>query len=331
MSLKYSVIIPVYNAEKTLQRCLDSLLAQKRDDAEIILVNDGSSDSSGDICERYAADNANIKYTAKPNGGVSTARNAGIEAAEGRYLSFVDSDDYVSENYFEAFDSVLSEYDYDLILFSDYCTDGRSVTPRIAKPFTAQSRQQAFSKIIDHICRKNINSPWGKLYKRELIEKYNIRFPVGASIAEDRAFNIEYTTHIESYRVSDRTIYYMSVENKNSLSRKKQTDLEKQFEITGGYARSAVTAADIPEKEKKQYFAALNFGDCRSIYKKAKDLHRDKVPFFKRLRTIRRLCRQMNAKHYEYPDTKYCRRITLPIRLNFALMIDAMAWVLVRR
>ena len=328
MKLKFSVIIPVYNAEKTLRRCVDSLLTQKRGDVEIILVNDGSKDSSGVICEKYAEENANVKYIAKENGGVSTARNAGIEAASGEYLTFVDSDDYVSDDCFEAMDSVMSEYKYDYIRFSNNYTDGVNVESHINTVFQAQRRENAFQKIINDICNKAINGPVAKVYKRELIEKYNIRFPVGASIAEDRAFNIAYSTHINSYCVSDKLIYYVSTENENSLSRKKMTDLDRQFEITGSYARNAVKNADIPEAEKEQYFAAMNFGECRVIYKNAKDLHREKVPFFKRLKTLHKLCREINSKHFKYPKTRYCRLITLPVRLNFALVIDVMAWKL---
>lgn len=331
MNPKYSVIIPVYNAEKTLQRCVDSLLAQKYDDAEIILINDGSPDRSGTICEQYAKNNAEIKYIAKENGGVSTARNAGIEAAKGKFITFIDSDDYVTENFFETIDRALMEYDYDFIRFSNYLTDGKSTKPNIAVAFKASSRAGALQKIINDICNKTINGPVAKIYKRELIAKYKISFPVGASIAEDRAFNIAYSTHINSYCVSDKPIYYVSIENKNSLSRKKHADLDKQFEITERYARNAITNADIPKAEKEQYFAAVNFGVCRGIYKKAKDLHRDKVTFFRRLKILHKLCREMNVKHYKYPQTRYCRLIALPVRLNFALVIDAMAWFLVRR
>lgn len=331
MSPEYSVIIPVYNAEKTLHRCVDSILAQKRDDVQIILINDGSSDTSGDICGRYAADNANVKCISKPNGGVSSARNAGIEAADGRYLSFVDSDDYVSESYFEDIDTVLSEYAYDYMLFANYFTNGVNDVLSADDEFKAQSRQQALPQLMKHMYKRAINSPWAKVYKRELIDRHGIRFPEGASIGEDRAFNITYTLYIESYRVSERPICYVNTENERSLSRKRKTDMDRQLEITHDHARRAVGAADISAEEKKQYSAAVNFEDCRVIYTKAKELHRDNVPFFKRLGAIRRLCREMNAKRYEYPKTRYCKLITLPVKLNFALVIDAMAWVLVRR
>lgn len=328
MTPKYTVIIPVYKAEKTLRKCVDSLLKYKRDDVEVILVNDGSPDSSGKICEEYAKEYSYVRYISKENGGVSTARNAGLTAASGTYITFVDSDDYVVDDYFAIIDNVISQFDYDLVQFSHYVTGSARENIVTQAEFSAFDRASAFSRLIGVICNKAINPPWAKVYKREIIEKYGISFPIGASVAEDRAFNIAYSTHIDSYRVSETPVYYVSTENDNSLSRKKHIDLESQFAITGAYARNAIKNADIPESEKTQYMAALNFGTCRVVYKNAKDLHREKVPFFKRLQTIHMLCRKINKEHYKYPKTRYCTLISLPVRLNLALLIDVMAWKL---
>ena len=95
--MKYSVIIPVYNSEKTVERCLQSLLAQDRNDVEIIVINDGSTDASGALLAEYASDHQNVLLIDQKNSGVSAARNAGIEKATGTYITFVDSDDYVSK------------------------------------------------------------------------------------------------------------------------------------------------------------------------------------------------------------------------------------------
>lgn len=328
MSLKYSVVIPVYKAEKTLRRCVDSLLCRQREDVEIILVNDGSPDDSGEICEQYAAQYPQIRYYYKENGGVSTARNLGLQNASGTYITFVDSDDYVSEVFFAAFDAALRDYDWDYIQMSHWKTDGFSAKEVIRQPFRAGSRQELSYAVIDAICRKTINTPWAKAYKRSIIMENGLCFPEGASIAEDRAFNIAYSTHIDSYCVCDVPVYYVSTENQESLSRKRQDDLEAQFAITGAYAEKAIAKAPISEAEKEQYMAALHFGVCRGIYKTAKDLHRAHVPFFKRIRTIRARCREINAHCWSYPKTRYCRLISLPVRWKLAFVIDAMAWKL---
>src|SRR5699024_4953921 len=119
MQIKYSVIIPVYNAEKTLKRCLDSLLGQKRQDVEIILINDGSSDRSGEILDEYRRKYGSIVSLEQENSGVSAARNRGLNAAMGSYILFVDSDDYVSEDYFNVIDEAGEKEDSDLIVFAN--------------------------------------------------------------------------------------------------------------------------------------------------------------------------------------------------------------------
>lgn len=98
-AVEVSVIVPVYNVAPFLHRCLDSLLNQTFDSYEIILIDDGSTDDSGIICDEYAENNSMIRLLRKPNKGLSSARNAGLELASGRFISFVDSDDYVDSNY----------------------------------------------------------------------------------------------------------------------------------------------------------------------------------------------------------------------------------------
>lgn len=114
---KVSVIIPVYNAEKYLRKCLDSVLAQSFADFEVLLINDGSTDGSGKICDDYAQKDARVKVFHKENGGVSSARNLGLDNATGDWIVFVDSDDYVEKNYFEVINNNLSQ-EIDVLVFS---------------------------------------------------------------------------------------------------------------------------------------------------------------------------------------------------------------------
>ncbi|MCD7819712.1 MAG: glycosyltransferase [Lachnospiraceae bacterium] len=107
--IKYSVIVPIYNAEKTLNQCLESFAVQLRDDIEILLVNDGSMDKSEGICKSYCEQYPNFRYFYKENGGVSAARNLGLDYAKGEYILFADSDDYVSDKLFETLDEKMRE------------------------------------------------------------------------------------------------------------------------------------------------------------------------------------------------------------------------------
>ena len=328
MKPKYSVIIPVYNAEKTLRRCLDSLLAERYPDAEIILVNDGSGDHSGEICREYSSREQNIRYIEKENGGVSTARNAGLDAAFGDYVLFVDSDDYVTPNFFKTIDAAHDATSGDLIQFSNRFDDGNQQWGSPRQPINVHSRNALMSNIVDAICRKSLNTPWAKLYKRELIETYHIRFPVGVSVAEDRVFNIVYSFYIQSYVVSDSVVYVVNTENEHSLSRGRHKDLQQQFDIAEQYFRQALADVPLSAREKELYQQAINFGNCRGIYHDAKLLIQDHVNWFSRQKRLGEICKEINRKHMKYPNTRYCRLITFPVRLRMTPVIDAIAWKL---
>ena len=328
MQPRYSVIIPVYNAENTLHRCIDSLLAEQYIDAEIIIVDDGSTDRSGEICRVYAAENKSIRYLIKENGGVSTARNAGLEIASGKYILFVDSDDYVSPDFFSTIDYVCGETPGDLIQFSYHNDDGKQTCGIPYSPINDHTRKTLMPDIVDAICKKTINGPVAKLYKREIIEDYHIRFPVGASVGEDRVFNIVYSFYIQSYVVTDKFTYVVNTENANSLTRGRQKDLQDQFEIADTYLYRDIDAAPLYAQEKNSYRRAINFGKCRSIYHDAKLMHRDRLGWFNRQKRLWHLCNLINRKHLKYPNTRYCRLITIPVQLRLTPVIDAVAWKL---
>lgn len=326
--MRYSVIIPVYQAEKTLNRCVDSLLAENYPDCEIILVNDGSKDRSGAICRDYVKRCPNIVYIEKENGGVSTARNAGLDLARGEYIVFVDSDDFVAPAFFKIMDMEREKTDADLIIFSHGTNIEKCKNHSEGSSTLLSGREALMPAVINAICRKTINMPWAKLYKRSIIEAQHIRFPVGASVAEDRVFNIRYTFSIGSLMLSDQPIYCVNTENENSLSRKRHDDLQKQFSITRRYFENALDEAPIPENEKEQYRRAVNFGDCRYIYHEAKLLFADQIGWLERQKRLGKKCDEINNRHMKYPNTRYCTLITLPVRLRLTWVIDVIAWKL---
>lgn len=328
MNIKYSVIIPVYNAEKTLDRCLHSLVNQQRFDVEIVLVNDGSVDSSGTICCRYCREYANITYVQQENSGVSAARNKGLSAATGQYILFVDSDDYVSGEYFSQIDQLLGLHDTDLIIFSQYDCKNGDIAEIKYEPFFTDEPKELYNKISDLICRKNINTPWGKVYKKEIIERYHVNFTEGVSIAEDRAFNIKYALHIKNLRVIDSPLYYVSLDNGESLSRKKKENFNGQTEIVRNDINEAIANSDLSDEEKQYFVDALNFGECRGVYTYAKMYWQANDKRSVRIKKIKQLCKKINARHDSYPKTRYCRLITLPVRFELAWVIDVMAWKL---
>lgn len=207
-----SVIVPVYNVELYLKECIDSILSQSYTDFELLLIDDGSTDSSYDICKEYESKDKRIKVYQKTNGGVSSARNMGIDNANGEWIVFIDSDDYIG-----------SEYLYELLSFKDNISCDISLIKGFIKH---QSKKEFFintpkyisiEKAIEAICGENglCLAPWGKLFKKEIIYLNNIRFKNGLSFCEDLIFCFEYFKYVKSkvFVCNDTSYYYREVNN----------------------------------------------------------------------------------------------------------------------
>ena len=190
-----SVIVPVYNVEKVLYHCIDSILNQIFNDFELILVDDGSTDNSGRICDEYAGKDTRAKVIHKQNGGVSRARNAGIEAAKGEYICFVDSDDFLESSYLEELIETKKKYpDFDNVwcgfqTVEDYYKNNK-------KAYDVERDNDYFfsdlSSIMDLFEKWFVQMPWNKLYKTKTIVENSIVFPPEISLGEDYIFNLRY-------------------------------------------------------------------------------------------------------------------------------------------
>ena len=182
---KISVIVPVYNTAKYLERCMNSILSQTMRDLEIILIDDGSTDQSPRLCDDYAEKDSRVKVIHKTNGGLSSARNAGIETASSNYIGFVDSDDYISANMYEILYVAACEYNADItrvnykeVMVSDF-KEKASVKRGKVKVFSGNAVEESFHDMrVESVCVG--------LYKKEVIG--SIRFPVGKT-SEDIPFN----------------------------------------------------------------------------------------------------------------------------------------------
>lgn len=328
--MKYSVIIPVYNAEKTLSACLSSILGQNYLDAEIILVNDGSSDRSSEICGEFAEKYQKIKYISQTNGGVSAARNTGLEHAVGEYILFVDSDDTVTDQYFEQLDILLEENDYDFIQFSYIVDNNRHRRRKVLKNKIAYNQDDTSKLLSEAIFKKTLNSPWNKLYKREFLERYSIRFNNFLSIGEDKVFNFEYLPYIKLCRMSSQILYTVNTASSDSLSRKKRTDLQEQSELSAKLLYEAINNSDLPESCKIQYRIALDFLKIRSVYAEAKLLRKNKVAYRTRMKVLSDLCDRINACQYKIPHSFFCYMINTTVKWKLLPLIDVVAWKLLR-
>ena len=190
-----SVIIPVYNAERYLCGCLDSVLRSEYHDFELILVNDGSTDGSLSICEEYAARDSRVRLISQENRGASAARNRGIDACRGDWVVFVDADDMISPNFLGLV--VRDEYQgQDLLLF-DFARSEADLAETVPTPetlwFGRARRQELFRSLLlrtQLMEGGNLNfvSPCGKAYRRELLEAASIRFSPELSFGEDKEY-----------------------------------------------------------------------------------------------------------------------------------------------
>ena len=176
-----SIIVPVYNVEKYLKRCIDSLLAQDYNSYEIILINDGSKDSSPKICEKYAKCHSNIHYYSKENGGLSSARNYGVKMAKGNYITFVDSDDYVSTTYVSDLVYLLKKHKAEMAVTRVVLKTEKEIKEQEKSEFIPQFKDFALSgrnAFLEIYINNRVGwSACGKIYPRELLLK--IPFPAG--------------------------------------------------------------------------------------------------------------------------------------------------------
>lgn len=212
----FSFVIPVYNVEKYINECIDSILDIKLTNYEIILIDDGSKDRSGVICDDYARSNANVHVTHKINSGVSEARNHGIDQAKGEWIWFVDSDDIVNSkvNYDDVLRKLPNEADYvmfDILHFKD-----GEVVPNLDYGETTIEVLQGEKN--DILCRHICHYHPTLWYKRSIIENNHIRFPQNISIGEDLEFQFKYLMHI-SLPVKVNAVNYFCRLSNGSLTR----------------------------------------------------------------------------------------------------------------
>ena len=213
MNNKISIIVPVYNAERYLSRCIESILAQTYTEFELLLIDDGSKDDSGEICDEYAKKDSRIQVIHKENGGVSSARNAGIDKAKGDWVAFVDADDYIESCYIQNLYShvfcerqlILTGYDskFKICRFEEISlTDDNFVKYLID------------NKAILH------SQPWAKLFNLNVIKQSEIYFPLDIHLGEDAIFNLRYYSVVDMVTFAKDVDYHYEVGNEKSLIRR---------------------------------------------------------------------------------------------------------------
>lgn len=210
-----SVIVPVYQAEACINQCIKSILAQSYANFELILVDDGSTDNSGLICEEFSRQDDRVRVIHKKNGGVSSARNAGLKIAQGTYITFVDSDDYVAPDYLQ----VLANHDCDMAICGSvtYYENGSmwSAVPNGNGAININAEQ-----LLNWFENKFLFTVWGKAFSRELLNEHHISFRENVCYGEDTIFVLSAMDYCSRIWIEPRPSYHYVKCDVNSLSRR---------------------------------------------------------------------------------------------------------------
>ena len=221
MEPKVSIIVPVYNAEKSLARCVDSILNQEFRDFELILMDDGSKDRSGAICDGYARADARVVVVHKENSGVSDTRNQAIARARGTFLQFVDSDDWLTADATKLMVRAAEETGCDLVIADFYRVVGEMVSRKGDIDADQVIGREAFvGFMMENPADYYYGVLWNKLYRRSLVEAHGIRMDAKLSWCEDFLFNLEYVRYATTFYALRTPVYYY-VKTKGSLVNQK--------------------------------------------------------------------------------------------------------------
>ena len=228
-----SIIIPAYNAEKSLSRTIDSLLSQESfTDFEIIIINDGSTDNTLFLADSYAVKDSRISVNTVQNGGPAKARNVGISTAKGEYIMFVDSDDMLASNALKEMSEIIARTQMDMLTFGFYVSDEKcNVLSTYSFPdaeYNLFEEGDVFGKILPELYRSNLlNQAWNKVYKLEMLRRGNVVF-ADYKYGEDRLFVFDALRASNKFSVIEKCFYYYISENDESLVK---GYYDKKFEV----------------------------------------------------------------------------------------------------
>lgn len=287
--MKISIIVPVYNNEKYIDKCIKSIINQKYTDWELILINDGSKDKSKDICERYANSDERIILVNSKNEGPSVARNKGLELATGEYCMFIDGDDYIEQDTLSVLNKEIEKDDYQIIFYGNYndifvdneyveCGENR------CKEYQFNNNEE-FKKIyIDLFNKFLLNQVWNKLYKKSFIDEIGTRFPKGMSYSEDLIFNIKLYKNLQKGKIVNKSLYHYvnhkegslcSTFNVNKFNYIKYAYIKLKEETSGWYDELSDYLNNTFIKNINIYINSLYDSSCSLKYSQKKDIVED--------------------------------------------------------
>lgn len=242
--MELSIVIPIYNAERYLRECLNSVMSNPQKEMECILVNDGSDDNSFTICRYYAEADSRFKLIDKKNGGASSARNAGIAAATGKYIMFLDADDYMEKMVWKDINDCIKKQYYDFVAYSYYTLHKNNEVEEESYAISGKECTNLAQIRSILLTSSKLNTCWGKLFNLDKILEHNIRFRTDLKIGEDFIFVADYFTYCNSALLINQSVLYC---RQHSLNAMVMIDLDTRLndtDILFQYNKAAVLAQD---------------------------------------------------------------------------------------
>lgn len=321
--IRFSVIVPVFNAEKTLTRCVDSIMLPDRHDLEIILVDDGSDDSSAEICRDYAGRFEQIVFLQKPNGGVSSARNMGLEYAHGARILFSDSDDCYLPGWIEKLDQTVQTTDADMIEFAWSIKSSGLETIVQCPTVDCDTEAECANAIASEIRGMRLNAPIAKVFRKSIIDSHHLRFPEDLAIGEDLVFVFSFALFAERVSIRSDCIYCAYVENSDSLSRKRRAGLLDKLLLADEKMISLLNTHEMSQESRRIYNNALTWSYYRKAYTASKELLKYNESAAQRIKKIKTICKRFDASRSRGCDWK-TKVMSTPVRWRMAHAVDLM-------
>lgn len=285
-----SIIIPVYNAEKYVANCIEAVLAQSVSEFELILIDDGSNDSTNAICEKYAEKDNRIRYYKYENAGVSVARNRGIEKAEGTYTVFADADDIICENQLEVLLSDVQEYNCDIVMAGFYeWRSAQCIIPRYGtgKKQYLQNDEVMYTFLADSIIHSTV---WAKLFRTDLVKE--VKFPVGIAIAEDLYFIYLILKKCSKVLIHDVCLYKYKITENSAMASTISNKNFDAFKIYKKIREDSALAYPCLKTESDKFFLKNYLWQLRYIH----SINSNLVGFAEKIKKIEHDIRRYNVQ-----------------------------------
>lgn len=325
--IKLSVIIPVYNVGELLYKCIESIQNQSLDNIEIILINDGSTDNSGKICDEIACQNNNMRVIHKENEGVSAARNLGIGVANGEYIGFVDSDDYINENMYLKMYLQAKKNDCDIVM----CDANIEHVDKVNLDTISQldeSKILEASSIHPDLLMEMAGSMWKCIYKREILMNKNVLCPVGIKLSEDRIFNILAFGYSKKISYIKEPLYTQKV-RQNSATTKYYPNM---LDMVINSRKELFNALDKSWNNSEYYKKVYEKQNIGAIFQCIKnEFHKDcKKSIYKRYNTVKYIVTDSNVRDILENIEENSIKINL-IRKKLAIILSLIALIKYRK